>query len=93
MRVVLHKPSDSRQSRQCTRRLVPVDDAELRHPDWELLVTSVPRVKDDTMPRTVHWFQSPLLLLDIEREHVLLVVLPVSRSFPEFAVVHIRRDD
>jgi len=45
------------------------------------------------MPRTIHRFQSPLLLLYIKREHVVLVVLPVSGCFPEFAVVHIGRDD
>ena len=70
-----------------------MDDTELRHPDRQLLVTSIPRVKDDAMPRTIHRFQSPLLFLDIKCEHVVLVVLPVPGSFPEFAVVHVRRDD
>ena len=70
-----------------------MNDTELCHPDRELLVTSVPRVKDDAMSRTIHRFQCPFLLLDIECEHVVFVVLPVSGSFPEFAVVHIRRDN
>lgn len=70
-----------------------MDDTELCHPDRELLVTSISRVKDDTMSRAIHRFQSPFLLLNIEREHVILVVLPVSGSFPEFTVVHIRGDD
>ena len=68
-----------------------MDNTKLCHPDRELLVTSIPRVKDETMPRAVHRFQGPLLLLDVEREHVVFVVLPVSGSFPEFAIVHIRR--
>ena len=70
-----------------------MDNTKLCHPDWELLVTSIPGVKDETMPRTVHRFQTPLLLLNVEREHAVLVILPVSRSLPEFAVVHIRRDN
>ena len=70
-----------------------MDDTELCHPDRELLVTSVPRVEDDAMSWAVHWFQSPFLLVDIKREHVVFVVLPVPRGFPKFAVVHIRRDD
>ena len=93
MRVVLHEPSDPRQSRQRTGCLVPMDNTKLGHPDRKLLVASIPRVKDDTMPGTIHRFQSPLLLLNIECEHVVLVVLPMSGSFPEFAIVHIRRDN
>lgn len=93
VRIVLHKPSDPRQSRQRTRRLVPMNNTELCHPNRELLVTSIPRIKDDAMSWAIHRLQGPLLLLDIEREHVVLVVLPVSGGFPEFAVVHIRRDD
>lgn len=93
MGVVLHKPSDPRQPRQRTRRLVPMDDTKLCHPDRELLVTSIPRVKDDAMPWAIHRFQSPFLLLDVERKHVVLIVLPVSGGFPEFTVVHIWGDD
>lgn len=93
MRVVLHEPSNPCQPSQSTRRLVPVNDAKLRHSDREFFVASIPRIKNDTMARTIHRFQRPFLLLNVEREHVVFVVLPMSGSFPEFAVVHIRRDN
>ena len=93
VRVILHESPDPRQPSERARRLVPMDNTKFRHPDRELLVTPIPRVKDETMPRAVHRFQSPLLLLDIEREHVILVILPMSRSLPEFAIVHIRGDN
>ena len=70
-----------------------MDYAELCHPDREFLVASIPRIKDDAMSWTIHRFQCPFLLLDLERKHVILVVLPVPGGFPELAVVHIWGDD
>ena len=93
MRIVLHESPDPRQARQRTGCLVPMDNTKLCHPDRELLVTSIPRIKDYAVSWAVHWLQRPFLLLDVERKHVVLVVLPVSRGFPEFAVIHIRRNN
>lgn len=41
------------------------------------------------MSRTVHGFEGKGLLLNLEREHVLTVVLPVARGLPQFAVVDV----
>lgn len=45
------------------------------------------------MTRAVHGLQSPLLLLNIQHEHIILVVLPVSGSLPELAVIHVGRNN
>lgn len=42
------------------------------------------------MSRTVHGFQGKGLLLCLKREHVLAVVLPMSRCLPQLAVVDVR---
>ena len=55
-----------------------MDDTELSHPNRQFLVTSISRVKDETVSRTVHGLERPFLLLDVEREHVIVVVLPVT---------------
>ena len=78
MRVVLNEPPHTRQTGKSTRRLVSVEDTKLGHANGELLVTPVARVEDETVPWAVHGLESPLLLLDVEREHVILVVLPVA---------------
>lgn len=44
------------------------------------------------MSRAVHGFQSKQLLLHLKGEHVLAVVLPVTRSHPEPAVVNVWGD-
>lgn len=90
MRIILHESSHSREARQSTGCLVAVNDTELRHPDWQLLIASVATVEDKTVSRTVHRFQRPFLLLHIEREHVIIIILPVTRSLPEFTVEHVR---
>jgi len=39
--------------------------------------------------RAVHRLESKGLLVDVDREHVVLVVLPVARGLPELAVEQI----
>lgn len=86
VRIVLYESPNSRQPRQRTRRLIPVDNAEFCHADGQLLVTPVARVEDQAMAWAVHGLQCPLLLLDVQCEHVVLVVLPVSGSLPDLGV-------
>lgn len=88
--IILHEPPHAGQPRQSATRFVSMDDTELGHADGQLLVTPVPRVEDQTVAGTVHGLESPFLLLDVEHEHVVFVVLPVSGGFPEFGVVHVR---
>lgn len=78
MSIVLHESAHARQPSQSTRCLVTVDDTKFGHPDGQLLVGAVPRIKDQTMARAVHGLECPFLLLNIENEHVVLVVLPMT---------------
>ena len=93
MGIILHEPPYTRQPRQRTARLVPMDDSEFCHPDGQLLVAAIARVEDQAVARAVHGFERPFLLLDVEDEHIVFVVLPVPGGFPELAVVQIRRDN
>ena len=45
------------------------------------------------MTWTVHRLECPFLLLNIQNEHIILVVLPMTRGLPQFAVIHVRRYD
>jgi hypothetical protein len=93
MCVILHEAANTCQTGESARGFITMDDTKLRHPDRQLLVTAVPGIKDQSVARTVHRLECPLLLLDVQSEHVVLVVLPMTRSLPKFAVVHIWRDD
>lgn len=93
MRIIRDEPPHPRQPRQRARRLVPMNNTKLGHADRELLVRAVARVEDDAVAGAVHGLQRPLLLLDVEREHPVLVVLRVPGGFPDFVVVHVGGDD
>jgi len=93
MRIILHKPSHSRQAGQRATRLVPVDDTKLRHTNWQLLITSITRVEDEAVARTVHRLERPFLFLNVEDKHIFFVVLPVPRGFPQFGIIHVGGDD
>ena len=70
-----------------------MDDTELRHTNRKLSVTAVARVKNQAVTRAIHRLECPCLLLDIEGEHVILVVRPVTGGLPELRVVHVRVDN
>ena len=42
------------------------------------------------MSGAIHRFQSVDSLLNVEPKHILLVMLPVTRSLPKVDVVHVR---
>lgn len=70
-----------------------MDNSEFCHTDGQLLVAAIPGVENQAMAWAVHRLQCPFLLLDVKDEHVVFVILPMSRGLPEFAVVHIWRND
>lgn len=49
-------------------------------------------VQYSPVPWTVHGFEGKGVLFNIKGEHVVTIMLPVARGFPEFAVVHVRRE-
>lgn len=93
MCIILHEPPHPRQPRQRTARLIPMYDSKLGHPNRQLLVRPVARVEDEAVTRTVHRLETPFLFLDVEREHIVFVVLPVTGGLPEFGMVHVGGDD
>ena len=93
MRIILHKASHTRHPRQRPGRLVTMDDAELSHPNGKLLVASVSRIEDQAVSWAIHGFESPFFFLNVQQEHVILIVLPMAGCLPKFGVVHIGRND
>lgn len=70
-----------------------MQDTKLCHTDRQLLVRSFTSVKDQAMSGTVHRFHRELFLVDFQLEHVLGVVLPMARGFPELGVEDVGRAD
>ena len=50
-------------------------------------------VKDETMARTVHWLESISLLFNVDLEHVVRVVIPMSGDLPQLRVVQVGSHD
>jgi hypothetical protein len=89
--VILHEPSHSGQTAQCSAGFVSVQNTEFGHPQGQFLVTSLSGVEDQTMSGTVHGLDGELFLVDRHAEHVIGVVLPMSGSLPELRVVDVGR--
>jgi len=80
--VVLHEPPNTSETSESTGSLITVNNSEFCHANWKFLVTSVSGVKNEAMTWAIHGFQCPLLFLYIKSEHIVLVVLPVTRGLP-----------
>ena len=50
-------------------------------------------VKNQTMTRTVHGFETKHLLLRFKLEHSVRIMFPMTRSLPQLRVVNVGRDD
>jgi hypothetical protein len=68
-------------------------DTKVSHSDREIFIRTNLIIKHEAMSRTVHRLHSESLLLDLEKEKVVLVVLVMSRSLPKFKIENVRRND
>jgi hypothetical protein len=69
-----------------------VDDAELGHSYGQFFVATITGIEDQTVTRTIHGFEGPFFFLNVQHEHVILVILPVPGRFPELGVEHVGGD-
>lgn len=68
-------------------------DTKVSHSDRKIFIRTNLIIKHEAMSRTVHRLHSESLLLDLEKEKVVLVVLVMSRSLPKFKIENVRRND
>lgn len=93
VRVILDEPPNPRQPAQAPTALVAVQHSKFGHPQRKLLDRPRSGVKDEAVPRAVHRLERKLVLVDVEQEHVVLVVLVVAGRLPEVDVEHRGRHD
>lgn len=93
MGVVLLELPHSRQSAQRSGGLIPVQNTEISNPQGKLTVAPLAMAKENKVPGAVHGLERPLLLFNLELEHVVTVVLPVARGLPNTNIIHVRSLD
>ena len=93
VRVVLREAAHAHQSMQRPARLIAAAGAELGHADRQLAIRAHALLEDLHMARAVHRLEREqlVLALDLDREHVLAVPIPMTRLLPEFVVHQERR--
>ena len=64
--------------------------AELAVAQWEISITAKPLIEYLHMPRAIHRLDRVITILRCCREHVLLVIFPVPRTFPKAAIQNLR---
>jgi hypothetical protein len=87
MSIVLDEASDSGETTQSARCLVPVKDSKFSHPPWQVLISNISVSKDLAVSGAVHGFKRKLLLFDIELEHVWRRMLATVFVCPGLAVI------
>lgn len=70
-----------------------MQNTEFCHTNGQFFVAAIATVEDKTVTGTVHGLKTEFLLVNVKDEHIVFVILPVTRSFPQLAVEHVGRDD
>ena len=83
MGIVLRELPDARQAREHARRFVSVERGLLVESQRQIPVAAHLAAEDEHVARTVHGLHAHLLPLGLDEEHVLAIVLPVPRRFPQ----------
>lgn len=87
--VILLELANTGETAQGSRCLVSVQDTEIRDSQRKFSVTSLAVAEEHKVTGAVHRLKSPLPLLDIKLEHVILVVGPVTRRLPNADIIHV----
>ena len=82
VRVVLLEPPNACKSRQGAGQLIPVQNAEVSESERQLAIRPLAVLEHDTVARAIHRLEAELGTLDVEQEHVLLVLRRVARRVP-----------
>jgi hypothetical protein len=90
--VVLLEAAHAREARERAGELVPVEHAEVGKAQRQLAVRALAVLEHEAVGGAVHWLEAELLALDLEAEHVLLVLGGVARRLPQLEVEHVGRD-
>src|SRR6266567_6130819 len=94
VRVILLKFLRPQQAMQRSRPLVAMQRIAVREPQRQIPVTARLEIENDHRVGTVHWLNAVRnVLVDRDKKHLLPVMLPVSRNFPDPSIVDQRRRD
>mmetsp|Transcript_47664 Transcript_47664/g.158892 ORF Transcript_47664/g.158892 Transcript_47664/m.158892 type:complete len:471 (-) Transcript_47664:421-1833(-) len=93
VRVVLLEAAHAREAGERARELVAVQHAEVGHAEGQLAVGALAVLEEHAMGGAVHRLEAKLLPLDVEQEHVLLVLGGVARRLPQLEVEDVWGDD
>ena len=88
--IVLLELTDTSKTTQSTRSFITVQNTKVCDSQRKLSVTALPVSEEHKVSRAVHRLESPLPLLNIELEHVVLIVGPVTGCLPDTDIVHVR---
>lgn len=89
MRIILLELPNTSQAVQSSRGFISVKHTKICYSKWQFSITSFTVIKHNTVTRAIHRLQGPLSLLHSEFEHIIFIVIPVTRSAPQPNIVHI----
>ncbi len=93
MSIVLLEPSDPSKTWKCSSELVSMKHTKISKSNWQISVRSLDHIEHHTMSRTIHRLEPMLFFSILNEEYVLFILKVVTTHFPEFWVIHVRRND
>lgn len=93
MCIILLETTDSGETRESTVDFISVEDSEVSVSEREISVGSLDGVEHETMSGTIHGLESVFFVVIFEKEHVLLVLCPMSGDLPKLCIEEIGSND
>jgi len=94
MSIILLESANANQTTKSARDLITVKDTEISVAEGKITVAVDAVLEHDAMSGAVHRLEALRIAgFAIEQEHVILVVLIMTASFPKLQVVNVGRDD
>ena len=91
MRVILREVADAEETVQLPRLFVAMDESELAKAKRQIAIAVLLGIVNEHAPRTIHWLYRIVLAVNLREVHVLFVVRPVPRLFPNPSIQYDRR--
>lgn len=91
MCIILTEPSNPSQAWQRSRNFISMQNTKISKTNWQFTIRSQLIFEHEAVTRTVHWLHSESRIFNLKHEKILLVLVIMSWSFPEFQIESIWR--
>ena len=91
--IILLEATDTSETIESTRELITVEDTKVRETERKVSVGTASVLEHEAVTGAVHGLETVLGIITVEEEHIVSVVVSMTRDLPEIKVEDVGGDD